>query len=72
VKLIDQCKVNQITVKDQTIRATNKKTEVQEKIDYDQSYADKLTKIQKENEAFHKGVLEYRTQMHTMQMEKAE
>lgn len=28
VKLIDQCKVNQITVRDQTIRATNKKHEV--------------------------------------------
>lgn len=34
-KLIDQCKINKITVKDQTIRATNKKQEVQDKLDYD-------------------------------------
>jgi hypothetical protein len=70
--LIDQCKTNQIDVKDQTIKATNKKHEVEEKIIQDQTYADKLSTIKHENEVFHKGVLEYRSQMHTMQVEKAE
>jgi len=59
-------------VRDQTIKADNKKHEVEDKLAYDQTYADKLTTIKKENETFNKGVLEYRTQMHTMQIEKAE
>ena len=34
-RLIDQCKLNGISVKDQTVRATNKKNEVLAKLDID-------------------------------------
>jgi len=37
-KLIDQSKLNGIIVKDQTVRATNKKNEVTQKLVYDQEY----------------------------------
>lgn len=34
-RLIDQCKLNGISVKDQTVRAANKKNEVLAKLDVD-------------------------------------
>ena len=34
-RLIDQCKVNGIMVKDQNVRADNKKKEVTDKLEYD-------------------------------------
>jgi len=37
-RLIDQCKLNGIAVKDQTIRADNKKTEVLQKLEADKGY----------------------------------
>ena len=37
-KLIDQCKLNGITVKDQNVRATNMKNEVMDKLGYDKSF----------------------------------
>jgi len=41
-KLIDQSKINGIQVKDQTIRAENKKNEVVDKLHIDKAYDDKL------------------------------
>ena len=41
-KLIDQSKINGISVKDQTIRAENKKNEVVDKLQIDKAYDDKL------------------------------
>lgn len=41
-KLIEQSKLNGIIVKDQTVRATNKKNEVTQKLIYDQEYAGRL------------------------------
>merc|ERR1712072_338681 len=38
-RLIDQCALNGIAVKDQTVRATNKKNEVLDKLEVDRSYA---------------------------------
>jgi hypothetical protein len=34
-RLIDQCKTNEVKVKDETIRATNAKTEVLDKLEID-------------------------------------
>lgn len=56
-KLIDQCKVNEIAVKDQTIRAENKKTEVMDKLFIDKAYNDKLEVRKRENEELHKNTL---------------
>jgi len=41
-RLIDRCKINGITVKDQTVRAENKKNEVTGKLDYDKGYQERL------------------------------
>ena len=56
-KLIDQCKTNGITVKDQSVRAFNKRTEVVDKLEYDKSYQERLTVRKKENEMLHKNTL---------------
>lgn len=56
-KLIEQCKINEIAVKDQTIRAVNKKTEVIEKLYIDKAYDDKLQVRKRENEELHKNTL---------------
>lgn len=56
-KLIDQSKLNGIIVKDQTVRATNKKNEVTEKLIYDQEYKGRLDVRKKENELLHKNTL---------------
>lgn len=66
-RLIDQCKVNQIKVKDETIRAYNAKDTVMEKITYDQAYQERLSVRKKENETLHKGDLAYHTDMHERQ-----
>ena len=63
-KLIDQCRVNEIQVKDQTVMATNAKTQVLEKLSKDKAFDEKLQSQKKENEVIHKGVLEYKTTMH--------
>jgi hypothetical protein len=56
-KLIEQSKLNGIIVKDQTVRATNKKNEVTQKLIYDQEYAGRLDVRKKENELLHKNTL---------------
>ena len=68
-KLIDQCRVNEIQVKDQTVMATNAKTQVLEKLSKDKAFDEKLQSQKKENEVIHKGVLEYKTTMHERQKE---
>ena len=56
-KLIEQSKLNGIIVKDQTVRATNKKNEVTQKLIYDQEYVGRLDVRKKENELLHKNTL---------------
>lgn len=56
-KLIEQSKLNGIIVKDQTVRAQNKKNEVTEKLIYDQEYKARLDVRKKENELLHKNTL---------------
>lgn len=63
-KLIGQCKVNEIKVKDNTVRANNAKTDVLEKLKYDKGYGERLATRKKENEVLHKNTLEYKTTMH--------
>lgn len=41
-KLIDQCNVNEIKVKDESIRATNAKDSVLAKLETDKAFYDKL------------------------------
>ena len=59
-RLIDQCKVNQIMVKDQTLRADNAKSSVMEKLVTDKDYADRLNTRKKETEVLHKNTLQYK------------
>lgn len=66
-KLIDQCKLGSIKVKDETVRAHNARTTVMEKLEYDKGYAERLETQKRENEVIHKGVLEYKTEMHEKQ-----
>lgn len=56
-RLIEQSKLNGISVKDQTVRATNMKNEVTEKLVNDQSYKERLEVRKKENEMLHKSTL---------------
>lgn len=56
-RLIEQSKLNGISVKDQTVRATNKKNEVIDKLMIDQAYEQKLTIRKRENEELHKNTL---------------
>ena len=68
-RLIDQCKVNQIMVKDQTMRADNAKTSVMDKLVSDKGYADRLNTRKKENEVLHKNTLQYKAQQHEKQFQ---
>ncbi len=63
-KLVDQCKLGSIKVKDETVRALNARTTVMEKLEYDKGYSERLETQKRENEVIHKGVLEYKTEMH--------
>ena len=65
--MIDQCQVNQIHVKDQTVRAENAKTSVLEKLEYDRGYTDRLNTRKRENEVLHKNTLEYKASQHEKQ-----
>lgn len=56
-KLINKFKYNAIVVKDQTIRAENKKNEVMDKLEYDLEYKERLEVRKKENEMLHKKIL---------------
>ena len=56
-RLIEQSMLNGIAVKDQTVRATNKKNEVMDKLMIDKAYEEKLTIRKKENELLHKNTL---------------
>jgi hypothetical protein len=38
-----------------------------QKLEYDKGYAERLETQKRENEVIHKGVLEYKTEMHEMQ-----
>ena len=66
-RLIDQCQLNQIHVKDQTVRADNAKTSVLEKLEYDKGYTDRLNTRKRENEVLHKNTLEYKASQHEKQ-----
>lgn len=66
-KLIDQCQSNQISVKDQTVRADNARSSVLEKLNYDKGYKDRLNTRKRENEVLHKNTLEYKSEMHAKQ-----
>jgi hypothetical protein len=68
-KLVDQCKVGSIKVKDEAVRAKNARDSVLEKLEYDKGYQERLTTQKKENEVIHKGVLEYKSEMHQRQAE---
>ena len=56
-RLIDQCKLNGIAVKDSSLRADNKKEEVVIKLEIDASYDDKLKVKKRENEELHKNTM---------------
>ena len=56
-RLIDQCKLNGIAVKDQTVRADNMKNEVTTKLEGDKAYKEKLELKKRENEMLHKSTL---------------
>ena len=56
-RLIDQCKLNGIAVKDLSVRATNKKNEVLDKLEVDKQYQQSLTIKKKENEMLHKNTM---------------
>lgn len=56
-RLIDQCKLNGIMVKDQNVRAENKKNDVVQKLEYDKGYKERLTVRKQENEMLHKNTL---------------
>ena len=71
-KLVDQCKLGSIKVKDETVRATNARSQVMEKLEYDGQYQDRLQTMKRENEVIHKGVLEYKSDMHERQAKFAE
>lgn len=66
-RLIDQCGLNQIHVKDKTVRAENARTTVIDKLDYDRGYADRLNTRKRENEVLHKNTLEYKATQHEKQ-----
>lgn len=57
-KLLDQQKLNSITVKDLTVRADDKKSFVMSKLTYDASYKARLEIRKKENELLHKNTLQ--------------
>mmetsp|Transcript_4425 Transcript_4425/g.7532 ORF Transcript_4425/g.7532 Transcript_4425/m.7532 type:complete len:130 (+) Transcript_4425:1848-2237(+) len=56
-RLIDQCKLNGIAVKDQTVRAENKKNEVLQKLEGDKNFQERLAVRKRENEMLHKNTL---------------
>ena len=66
-RLIDQCALNQIHVKDQTVRAENAKSSVLEKLEYDHGFTDRLNTRKRENEVLHKNTLEYKASQHEKQ-----
>lgn len=66
-RLIDQCALNQIKVKDQTVRAENAKASVLEKLEYDHGFTDRLNTRKRENEVLHKNTLEYKASQHEKQ-----
>ena len=57
--LLEEYKRSKIKVKDLQINATNNKASVQEKLDYDKGYKDRLSTRKMENEILHKEVLGY-------------
>ena len=63
-RLIEQCGVNQIHVKDQSVRADNAKSSVMSKLEYDRGYQDRLGTRKRENEVLHKNTLEYKASQH--------
>ena len=56
-RLIEQSKLNGISVKDQTVRASNMKNEVTSKLLVDRAYAERLEVRKRENEMLHKSTL---------------
>ena len=69
MRLIEQCKVNEIKVKDSKVRAIYAKNDVLNKLKYDKGYEERLVTRKKENEVLHKNTLEYKTDMHEKQHE---
>ena len=56
--------MNEIKVKDETVRATNARDEVMDKLEYDKQNEEILKSKRKENEVLHKQTLEYKSEMH--------
>jgi len=56
-RLIEQVGLNGIAVKDSTLRAENKRTDVFEKLEKDKTYDEKLENRKRENEMLHKNTL---------------
>ena len=56
-------------MKDQTVRASNAKQSVVDKLTYDRDYLNKLNTGKRENEVLHKNTLEYKSLMHAKQKE---
>lgn len=57
-------------MKDHTIRAKNAKDTVLAKLEVDRQFEEKLKTKRKENEVIHKGVLEYKAEMHEKQQQQ--
>lgn len=68
-RLIDQCKLGSIKMKDESVRAKNARDTVMQKLEYDKGFQERLQTQKRENEVIHKGVLEYKSDMHDRQAE---
>ena len=64
---MEEYKKKCIQVNDMNIRANNAKSKVQEKVDYDQGYQDRLLTQKKDNELLHKNQLGYKAGLHDKQ-----
>ncbi len=51
------------------MRALNARTTVMDKLEYDKGFGERLETQKRENEIIHKGVLEYKIEMHEKQKE---
>lgn len=69
-KLLDQLAVNEIKVKDLQKMALNNKNVIQDKIDYDKGYKERLETRKMENEILHKEVLEYKAEKYEKQKDQ--
>mmetsp|Transcript_4320 Transcript_4320/g.5235 ORF Transcript_4320/g.5235 Transcript_4320/m.5235 type:complete len:183 (+) Transcript_4320:319-867(+) len=69
-RLLDQWKLNGIKVKDLSVNAANNKQVIQDKMDYDKGYKNRLETRKMENEILHKEVREYKTSKYMKQKDQ--